>query len=180
NDRFSSRPEKCVLVGYSSVNKGYASSQSEGSNPSHPDSTTLDHFEDDLGHLHGSNGFADEGEMVATSVEHLSSFEGIAQSTPNEASKDQHLVEAMNNKMNALYNNNTLEITELPKGRKSIGIKWVFMIKYKSDGEIERYKARLVAKGFNPKEGIYFDETFSPVVKIVTFGCLINLVVQNS
>ncbi|GJZ76996.1 ribonuclease H-like domain-containing protein [Tanacetum coccineum] len=84
-----------------------------------------------------------------------------------EASKDQHWVVAMNNEMNALYNNNTWEITKLPKGRKAIGSKWVFKIKYKSDGEIERYKARLVAKGFNQKEGIKFDETFSSVVKIV-------------
>ncbi|GJZ83389.1 ribonuclease H-like domain-containing protein [Tanacetum coccineum] len=78
-----------------------------------------------------------------------------------EASKDQHWVDEMNNEMNALYNNDTLEIIELPKGRKAIGSKWVFMIKYKSDGEIKRYKARLVAKGFNQKEGIDFDETFN-------------------
>nr|GEW29923.1 ribonuclease H-like domain-containing protein [Tanacetum cinerariifolium] len=52
--------------------------------------------------------------------------------------------------------------------RKAIGSKWVWKIKYESDGEIKRYKARLVAKGFNQREGIDFDKTFSPVVKIVT------------
>nr|GEV19626.1 DNA-directed DNA polymerase [Tanacetum cinerariifolium] len=85
-----------------------------------------------------------------------------------EACKDQHWVKAMNEEMDALYRNNTWEITNLPKDRKYIGRKWVYKIKYKSNGEIERYKARYVVKGYNQKEGINFDETFSPVVKIVT------------
>ncbi|GJW64924.1 putative RNA-directed DNA polymerase [Tanacetum coccineum] len=96
-----------------------------------------------------------------------------------EAAKHQPWIDAMNSEMDALYRNNTWDLVELPKGRKAIGSKWVWKIKYKSDGEIERYKARLVAKGFNQREGIDFDETFSPVVKIVTVRCLINLAVQN-
>nr|GFC08127.1 ribonuclease H-like domain-containing protein [Tanacetum cinerariifolium] len=71
------------------------------------------------------------------------------------------------------------EITDLPLDRKSIGGKWVYKIKYKSSGEIERYKARYVVKGYNKKEGVDFEETFSHVVKIVTVRCLINLAVQN-
>ncbi|GJU41387.1 retrovirus-related pol polyprotein from transposon TNT 1-94 [Tanacetum coccineum] len=50
--------------------------------------------------------------------------------------------------------------------------KWVFKIKYKSDGKIERYKAKLVAKGYNQRKGIYFDETFSLVAKIVVVSLL--------
>nr|GFB53674.1 putative reverse transcriptase, RNA-dependent DNA polymerase, Gag-polypeptide of LTR copia-type [Tanacetum cinerariifolium] len=97
-----------------------------------------------------------------------------------EASKDQHWIEAMNNEMDALYRNDTWEITDLPIGRKVIGGKWVHKIKYKSSDDIDRYKARYVAKAFNKKEGIDFDETFSPVVKIVTVRCVVNLVVQNN
>nr|GEV88976.1 ribonuclease H-like domain-containing protein [Tanacetum cinerariifolium] len=60
----------------------------------------------------------------------------------------------MNKEMDALYRNDTWEIYELPKDRKSIGGKWVFKIKYKSNGEIKRYKARYVVKWYNKKEDI--------------------------
>nr|GEW66362.1 putative copia-type protein [Tanacetum cinerariifolium] len=79
----------------------------------------------------------------------------------------------------ALNRNNTWVVTDLPKGRKPIGCKWIFEIKYKSTGEIERYKAKLVAKGFRQKEGIDYEETFSPIVKMVTVRCVLNLVAQN-
>lgn len=67
----------------------------------------------------------------------------------------------------------------MPNDRKSIGCKWVNKIKYKSNGELERYKARLVAKVYSQKEGMGYEKTFSPVVNIVVVRCLINLVGQN-
>ena len=54
----------------------------------------------------------------------------------------------MDAKILALEANNTWTVTSLPPGKKPIGCKWVYRVKYKSDGSIERYKARLVAKGF--------------------------------
>ncbi|KAJ0440838.1 putative RNA-directed DNA polymerase [Helianthus annuus] len=101
----------------------------------------------------------------------------IEPSTYEETVGDPRWVEAMNKEMDALFRNNTWILTDLPQGRKAIGCKWVYRVKYKSNGEVERFKARLVAKGFNQREGLDFGETFSPVVKMVTVRIVITLAV---
>ena len=47
----------------------------------------------------------------------------------------------------------------------------------KVDGTIDRYKARPVARGFSQLEGIYFEETFSPVVKATTIRVVLSITV---
>ncbi|GKE13279.1 ribonuclease H-like domain-containing protein, partial [Tanacetum coccineum] len=97
-----------------------------------------------------------------------------------EAILDSNWVDAMDAEIEALNENHTWEITDLPPNRKAIGNKWIYKIKYKSSGDINRYKARIVVKCFNQKEGIDFDETFSLVVKMSTVRCVVALSVTNS
>nr|GEV75433.1 cysteine-rich RLK (receptor-like protein kinase) 8 [Tanacetum cinerariifolium] len=74
----------------------------------------------------------------------------------------------MNKELKALKSNDTWIPTSLPPNKSPIGSKWVFRIKYSSDGSVERFKARLVVKGCTQKEGTYYNENFAPAVKMVT------------
>ena len=82
---------------------------------------------------------------------------------------------AMKTELDAFQANQTWVMTKLPPGKMPIGCKWVFKIKLKANGSIERYKARLVAKGFTQTEGVDYYDTFSPVVKFVTVRTLLAM-----
>ncbi|CAM8930983.1 unnamed protein product [Rhodiola kirilowii] len=92
-----------------------------------------------------------------------------------QASKDPKWQAAMEKELAALQDNNTWVFTTLPPNKNCVGSKWIFRIKRHSDGTIERYKARLVAKGFSQEEGLDYNETFAPVVKMTTVRTVIAL-----
>ncbi|KAI9194591.1 hypothetical protein LWI28_007414 [Acer negundo] len=100
-------------------------------------------------------------------------------SSYSEAAAHPKWQEAMNSELQALQANGTWSLVLLPAGKSPIGCRWVFKIKHRSDGSIERYKARLVAKGFTQLEGVDYQDTFSPTAKIISVRCLLALAASN-
>lgn len=77
--------------------------------------------------------------------------------------------------MKALEKHGIWELVNLPAGKQPIGCKWVYTIKYKAYGSIDRYKARLVAKGYIQTYGRYYQETFKPVAKMNSIRLLLSI-----
>jgi hypothetical protein len=92
-----------------------------------------------------------------------------------EAEKDAAWCAVMKAEMDAVEKNHTWELADLPRGHRTITLKWVFKLKRDVVGAIIKHKARLVARGFLQREGIDFDDAFAPVARMESMRLLLAL-----
>ena len=96
-----------------------------------------------------------------------------------EGLRDPKWKRAMEEDISALDRNETWVKCELPKGKETVGCRWVYTIKFWANGTIKRYKARLVAQGYTQTYGVDYSETFSLVAKIDTIQVLFSIVANK-
>uniref|UniRef100_A0ACD5Z1Q6 Uncharacterized protein n=1 Tax=Avena sativa TaxID=4498 RepID=A0ACD5Z1Q6_AVESA len=96
-----------------------------------------------------------------------------------EAERDAAWRAAMQLEMDAVEQNRTWELADLPHGHRAITLKWVFKLKRDEAGAIVKHKARLVARGFVQQEGVDFDDAFAPVARMESVRLLLALAAQE-
>ncbi|RLN31260.1 hypothetical protein C2845_PM05G13740 [Panicum miliaceum] len=74
--------------------------------------------------------------------------------TFEEARREQSWIKAMREEMASIEQNSTWKLVDLPRGHKTIGLKWVFKLKRDEAGNVVKHKARLVAKGYVQQRGL--------------------------
>ena len=89
-------------------------------------------------------------------------------------------IDAMEEEFAAIRKNETWKIADLPEGHKVIDTKWVYKIKFKPDGSIERLKARLAVRGDKQILDKDYKSTFSPAAKFASVKILIALATERN
>ena len=84
-------------------------------------------------------------------------------------------IDAMKTEMDSMYVNQVWMLIDPPKGIVPIGCKWIFKRKIGADRKVDTYKARLVAKVFCQRQGVNYEETFSPVAILKSIQILIAI-----
>lgn len=139
--------------------------------PSPSDSSGTDH---PLSDYHTCERFSDKHRsyLVALTV-------AVEPRSYKEAMRDERWNGAMRSEVDALELNHTWDLVDLPPEKIAIGSMWVYKIKLRADGSLERYKARLVALGNNQVAGVDYGETFALVAKMSTVRIFLDIAAKQ-
>lgn len=128
-----------------------------------------------------SNSRVESSDMVNTTEEDRALISILEIPEPkilNEAKRSIYWSEwerALEDEILSLKENNVWHVVPRPDGRKIVNGKWVFKVKGNALGEVERFKARYVAKGFTQVQGLDYEETFAPVVRLDSLRLLLAI-----
>lgn len=93
------------------------------------------------------------------------------------ATDKQQWKEAMEKEVKSLMAMDVFKpVHSIPTGARPMDTKWVYKKKYDAAGKYVKHKARLTARGFTQREGIEYDDTFSPVMQIKSLRMLCAIV----
>lgn len=109
------------------------------------------------------------------SIAHFALFTDSNHILFTEAVKEEKQKKAMDAEIQAIERNKTWELTSLPKGQNTIGVKQVYKTKLNENGEIDKFKARLVVKGYKQEHGVDYHEVFAPVARQDTIRLVVSL-----
>ena len=185
---FSSSDTSCLPDSFSVENSPSLVSQPDRQNSSHTSPSSiaddlhpvlrtraLDDLYSDTVPVHSSSFVAHTKKSSSSRVSPLPP----EPQTYHQAIQSEHKQEwqaAMLEEIESLLKNETWTFESLPAGRNTVKNKWVFRIKVKSDGTIERFKARLVAKGFTQTHGMDYTETFAPTARAESIRIILSIV----
>ncbi|GKV07211.1 hypothetical protein SLEP1_g19009 [Rubroshorea leprosula] len=105
-------------------------------------------------------------------------IEPVEPTCVSQALKDPNWRKAMSDEFTALVRQGTWDLVPPSLAQNVIGCKWVFRLKRRVDGSIERYKARLVPKDYHQQPGFDYSETFSLVIKLVTLRTVLSVAIK--
>jgi hypothetical protein len=78
----------------------------------------------------------------------------------------------------SIMKNDVWDFVPQLEGKSVIGLKWIYKIKHTANGSVEKLKSLFVAKRFSQKEGVDYDETFTPVAKYTSIKVVISIVTK--
>nr|CAN62271.1 hypothetical protein VITISV_010713 [Vitis vinifera] len=121
--------------------------------------------------------FSSSGNSISTLTAGLSNFD--IPTCYSYAAKHDCWPQAMQEEIATLEANHTWDIELSPPTIVPLGCKWVYLVKVRYDGSLDRYKAWLVALGNNQEYGVNYEETFAPVAKMTTVRTILVLAASS-